>query len=274
MAGENGLTIVEKPEIVDLGTPQEGEQTQTESEEKEGEEKSTDGQENEGHDYKPRINKAQKRINELTWQRREAERGKEQLARKLEEKDAEIERLKTQSVSQESGKPKPEDFDDQNDYLEALTDWKVDQKIAQIKPSSNGAGNKQPDIPVEVAAQIQVFEKAGRSKYDDFDAIALNPNVINLYSPTMEEEILTSDFGADLAYYFGTHADEADRISRLSPNKATREIVQLEAKFKKQTTNAPPPINPISSGVSISTKDPSKMTQREYEVWRSKGGGG
>jgi len=69
---------------------------------------------------------------------------------------------------------------------------------------------------------------------------------------------------------------EGVAISRMTPVKAARAIAQLEAKLAanpapppKKTTNAPPPIKPLGTSATAGiSKDPDKMTVKEFEAWR------
>jgi hypothetical protein len=92
----------------------------------------------------------------------------------------------------------------------------------------------------------------------------------------MAETIQSSDIGPDLAYYLGTHPNEASRISRLSPILQAKEIGKLEAKIAsepvlKKTTSAPPPIAPISGrgsgSPSYDTTDPRSVKSMSTSEW-------
>jgi hypothetical protein len=92
----------------------------------------------------------------------------------------------------------------------------------------------------------------------------------------MAETIQSSDIGPDLAYYLGTHPNEASRISRLSPILQAKEIGKLEVKIAsepvlKKTTSAPPPIAPISGrgsgSPSYDTTDPRSVKNMSTSEW-------
>ena len=88
-----------------------------------------------------------------------------------------------------------------------------------------------------------------------------------------------------VAYYLGKNPADAVEISRMSPIQATRALTRIEVKATaelkanpvakpktKKVSGAPPPVKPTGSGSMVS-KDPEKMSQREYEKWRAEGGG-
>jgi hypothetical protein len=111
-------------------------------------------------------------------------------------------------------------------------------------------------------------EEEARTKYDDFDQVAYNPNL--RVTDVMAETIKASDLGPDLAYWLGSNPKEADRISRLSPLLQAREIGKIEAKLtaqppQKKSSSAPEPIRPVSaravnSGVTDTTDPRSTQT--------------
>ena len=70
------------------------------------------------------------------------------------------------------------------------------------------------------------------------------------------------------------HADEAERLSKLSAVQAGREIARLEgklsadkAKAKPQASNAPRPLEAVKGG-GVASKDPAQMTDKEFASWR------
>ena len=117
-------------------------------------------------------------------------------------------------------------------------------------------------------------EEDARSKYDDFEQVAYNPQL--RVTDVMAETIKASDIGPDLAYWLGSNPKEADRISRMSPLLQAREIGKIEAKLaaeppQKKTTSAPAPISPVTArninpGV-IDTTDPRAAKTMNASDW-------
>jgi hypothetical protein len=126
----------------------------------------------------------------------------------------------------------------------------------------------------EIEETFAEREEEARSKYDDFDQVAYNPNL--RVTDAMAETIKASDLGPDLAYWLGSNPKEADRISRLSPLAQAKEIGKIEAKLSndppvKRTTSAPAPISPVtarSSGApSHDTTDPRSIKSMTTSQW-------
>lgn len=188
-----------------------------------------------------------------------------------------------QGVQPTKPKPRQSDFENYDDYVDALTDWKTDEKIAAFQRE---AAAKATDLRTrDNESQFQAKLVEGAERYEDFEDVAQNP--VLPITPAMVEILKDTDYPADIAYYLGRNIKECTMISRLPQLQAARVIGRIEAEIKskfvdgkppvapakpKTVTNAPPPVKPIGSA-EVVTKDPNKMTQSEYEEWRRQGGG-
>ena len=175
----------------------------------------------------------------------------------------------------EPSRPDPDNFDDYNDYVEKLTDWKVDQKTKQW---DRDQAAKTDDVAYqEKMVRLQGKIDEGFTKYDDFEEVALAETVP--ITPMIQDVLAETENPADVAYYLGKNRTECIAISKLTPIAAARAIARIETKLEggnpapnpKKTTNAPPPIKPVGSSNTVN-KDPEKMTQAEYETWRASQG--
>lgn len=117
-------------------------------------------------------------------------------------------------------------------------------------------------------------EEEARSKYDDFDQVAYNPNLP--ITDAMAETIRASDIGPDLAYHLGQHPKEAERIARLSPLHQARELGKIEAKLaaeppQKKISSAPAPISPVTARATnpgvTDTTDPRATKSMSDSEW-------
>ena len=206
----------------------------------------------------------------IYWRRQKAE------ARKDYFKQPETPPAQAQTAEQTNLKrPAQEDFDDYNDYVDALTDYKTDVKLEQWRREE--AAKAQDATVQERDAKLQQGINKGYEKYDDFEDVAMDPAVP--ITPMVTEILAESDNPADIAYYLGKNRPEAVKISRMTPIAAAREIAKIEAKLSaepppgptpiKKTTAAPPPINPVGSSSGAPGKDPNDMSQNEFEEWRN-----
>lgn len=228
----------------------------------------------EDSDGQPKKKKGgfQKKIDKLTKRASDAEAQLELLRRQLTPPEPKAPERTAEPKAAE-GRPDPETFDTHAEYIEALADWKVEQRFKDREA-------KETQTKEKAAAEernkgwLQKLE-AGREKYDDFDEkMAANVPV----SPAMAEVLTTSDVGDDLAYYLGSNPAEAVRIANMSPVAAARELGKIEAQFvKKDSAEAPvaktkpKPVTPVSGRATANvSKNPDDMNFQEFKAWRNK----
>jgi hypothetical protein len=171
------------------------------------------------------------------------------------------------------GKPKVEDYTDYSEYQEALTDWKVDQKLQErdSKRAESEAKARNQSESERVSARQNDMIEAGERKYDDFEEVVKSDKT--QYSQAAFLSMIESDIAEDLVYHLAKNPDEAQRIAKLPAYAQAKEIGKLEdklsAKKPPKTSNAPEPIKPIGSGQTL-TKTVEEMTPEEYKEYRLK----
>lgn len=177
---------------------------------------------------------------------------------------------KTQAKPDLSKKPKAETFNSHDEYVEALTDWKLDQRDL-----------KQKEEKVKTEAQSKIGKHQERVKefakaHDDWDDVIETVGNTPL-SITVQEAILSSDLGPELMYELAKDPKEFKRICALSPIQAAMALGKIEArvtksdssKEEKLTTKAPPPIKPVrSKGTTVETGYRDDMSLTDYDKWR------
>lgn len=267
------------------------EQEVVESENEESEEESKDDESEESEDVEEKDDKKeevkpkkkggfQKRIDrfkkQLTAKEQELEYWKNQAMVKKEEKP----QVQEESKADDLQKPKAEAFETNAEYLEALADWKADQKLKAFeeKQSKERMKSDYQKQQLTVAEKYQEREKEFAKTVEDYEDVL---EEVSDFKPSigLQECLLTSELGPQLAYNLAKNREELERINALSPLAQAREIGKLEAKLAKpekeikKQTKAPPPINPIGSKSSASVKkdinDPN-LSQAEYEALRRK----
>jgi hypothetical protein len=161
--------------------------------------------------------------------------------------------------------PPADQFESVEAYADALAARKAEELIRTREASAKQA---------EMLEAYHDREEEARSKYDDFEQVAYNPNLP--ITNVMAETIQASDIGPDLAYYLGANPKEADRISRLSPFLQAKEIGRLEVKLTtepmtKQVSKAPEPISPVKPRVGTTpvfdTTDPRSIKSMSTSEW-------
>ncbi len=214
----------------------------------------------------------QRRIDKLSAEKRELEAKLAALsAGKPAEKPAE-----TAKADAGDGKPQLEKFDSYEDYVEALTEWKLERRDAAKAEQAKESASKAEQA--ELAKSWNARQDATRAKYSDYDEVVGQEIPI---TGVMQQALLESDHGAELAYWLGSNPKEAERIAQLGPVAAIKALAKIEdslsaeqpAKPKPRASSAPEPISPVGARGSVATKDPDKMSFQEYKAWREAGGG-
>jgi len=210
----------------------------------------------------PEKSGMQKRIDELIWKQREAERKAEYWQQQAESKQPE-------SAPKPVGKPTLDQFDDYDGYVEALAGFQAKETFAAMQEQESRSR-----MQAEQASRTQGFRQKAEVfsvEHPDFQQVVFE----NRYLPIteqMKEVIETSEKGPDLAYHLGSNPQEAARIANLSPVMAAMELGKIEATLSipkgKPVSDAPPPITPVGGGES-SVKDPSRMSIEEFMAWRN-----
>jgi hypothetical protein len=204
-----------------------------------------------------RLAKEQRKIERYARAEAERDQLREQLNRQTQ----------TQQTSISSGEPKPEQFKTYEEYIDKLTDWKIDQREA--KREETQAQRKQAEYQETHEATIRDSLSKAAAKYDDFEEVVTNPNLT--ITPVMTDAMGDSELGGEIAYYLGNNPKEAAEIAKLSNVQQVKAIDRLEAKLKTpQVTKAPAPLQTVGKGRTQMEPDPEKMTVAEYAEYRAK----
>ena len=217
-------------------------------------------------------NPVQPRIDELTKKVRENER------------EAAFWRARAEAAEKPAApppeKPTPDKFDDYGAYVEALTEFKADEKIkAGFEAREKAQAEKRETETRQSTWQTRKAEAA--KALPDIDAVLESSDVP--VANHVSAELLDSEFGPQIAYKLANDRALADKLNGMSPTQAAREIGRLEASYAtapaaadpdpptdpvpepviKKTTSAPPPVKPVSQGRS-SQVDLAKVGMDEY----------
>lgn len=222
---------------------------------------------------KPEKTFTQKELDEILTRRLAKEQRKiERFARAEAENQYLREQLqaKAPQVEQSSGEPKPEQFKTYEEYIDKLTDWKLDQRMAKLQEKT--VAERQAQAQSEQEAKIRANLSKAAEKYDDFEDVVSNPSLP--ITPVMRDAIGESELAGDIAYYLGSNLKEAAEIAKMSNVQQVKAIDRIEAKLSapKPVSKAPEPIEPVGKGRVKSEPDLSKMSVSEYAEYRAKNG--
>ncbi len=164
-----------------------------------------------------------------------------------------------ETVTEDPAKPKPEQFQNYDEFTEALKDWKIEQREQK---------RTERERAETTASTWNQRAQATRQTLPDFDAV-LSSSTAPM-TKAMAETIQDSEKGPEVAYHLAKNPAEAARIAQLSPFAAARELGKLEVSLSapkvQKTTTAPTPPTPIGSGRSTEG-DPGKMSMDDYIAW-------
>lgn len=231
-----------------------------------------DDTEQEGDDEKPaKKGGFQRRIDKLTRKNAELER----LLAENAGKPAET--AKPAESATPAGEPQAKDYDTYEAYVKALTIYELD---ARDQAKADAERKKALDAKAtEVANTWQTRAEETRKQYADFDDVMEAGEDLPI-TPVMRDFLIDSEHGPELAYTLAKTPAEVERIAKLAPLAAARELTKLElalapktaSKPKPRVTNAPEPIRPVSR-TSAAAKTPLKDVDdfSEYERRRRAG---
>lgn len=235
------------------------------------------------------------------WARRaqkldKAEREIDRLRALLAAKPAEAAPVKTEPKKQESStpevkaKPVSTDFKDVDEFLEALSDWKVDQQLASREQTQEQKVKQEAEQArtheVMRSWDNQVKAVVTEAAYADFADVVLKGGV--QYPDFIAQALYEDENGVKVAYQLAKEPALLKEIAVLSPAKAIAKIGRLSAKFDpivevvKETPQekptpkqsaAPTPIRPSSTPTQTSVKAAEEMTNAEWMQKRNKATG-
>lgn len=196
-------------------------------------------------DEQPTVKKStfDKRVKDLTFRRREAERETAELRARLadleageksEKKDLTSENETAKSDSDPEPSAKDFEYGEVDPrYVSALARWEARQENARL--SAEAEQKRQSEA--ETARQSEIQQRSDEryaeavSKFEDFDEVVNNLADIPSVSPDTRDLLLESDHFAEIMYHLGTNPDEARDIASQSPAKQAAYIGRLEAKL-------------------------------------------
>jgi hypothetical protein len=224
----------------------------------------------------------QKRIDELTRARYEAEERGRQEAETARQETA-YWRQQAEQLKQNIPAPKANDYQDYEQFLRDTAKFEA-QKIAEERSTADRqqaweyqqrqaqeAQRAQAVIQYQQMVQSKLSEAV--KKYPDFVETVSSPELPGLQGTPAFNAILESDVGAEVMIALAKNPAKAHQIVALSPIAQVREIGRLEAQIQtgKTVSAAPPPPSSVDAKSGSATKAPERMTPDEYYRHITKG---
>ena len=284
---------------------EESEQGSEDSEEEESEDEDEDGEEEEDDEdngeeeddsdkpkrkkpsgFKKRIDKLNKRVSArdelIEAQKRELEYLRK-LAEKAEGKESpEPEVQKAGGNVDDYGLKKPDinDYEEYNDYVEDLTEYKV--QLASAKKEAEAKQRAEQEAQKKQVESFKSKLESFASEVEDFAEVIQDVDDI-VAVPVLQQAIVESDFGPQLMYELAQNPEEFRRINQLGKEGIYRALGRMEAKIElkssgsetkpkpKKKSKAPRPLEKVGAKGSGTVKDLSdpNLSQREFERLRA-----
>lgn len=145
-------------------------------------------------------------------------------------------------------------------------------KAERFSDAQAAAAAKAEEVQRQMVNEYRAKVDDARERMPDFDTAMTALQHVNFHDAAAQT-VMESDKAAELTYWLGKNASEAQRISGLPPARQVAEIARLEAKLSqgpqpRRHSTAPPPPTTISGAASASAKDPANMSMDEYVKWR------
>jgi hypothetical protein len=219
-----------------------------------------DGEKGEKRTKKP----ISERMSELVSQRKAAETEAQQAKRESAELRARLDAMSAQAAPvKEEPRPDRSKFASDEEYIEAVAEWKADQRLA--KREREQAEAKAKAEREQLATNWQKAQERAKAEIDDYEAVIKASDV--QLPGHLHQAILESDVGPHLAYYFAKHPDEAKRFAGMSATTALRQLGKLEDRLADDSddepapkasptpavekSKAPAPITPVKDGRAV-----------------------
>jgi hypothetical protein len=173
--------------------------------------------------------------------------------------------------SKQDGEPQQKDFTDYEEYLLAKAVYRLKQEQGALKQQSERETAEQQHQRqfAEHAKRAQEKVSAAAKKYDDFQEV-IEGGVFTAPMTAFITDVAKD--GGELAYYLGTHRDEAVRIAQLPYAAQPVELHLLEAKLTAapKPTQAPAPIVPNKASPSTEKRLEEAESQEEFNAIRKR----
>lgn len=224
----------------------------------------------------------QKKINKLTARAKAAEAENERIRSELERERA----SRSQPSQQLSGElpkaPSLEDFNyDEARYQDARDKYVADMAVRRVydeveKSREAKAVQVEADRKREAGNRFREKAEAAAERYEHLDDAmeAFHKGGISVSVPMVEFVYEHAEDGPAIVHHLYTNQELAEKIAKLSPLAAARELARLEASLPKpqprNISNAPkPPVVP-KGGAEPPIRDLENMPMADYVAMRQK----
>jgi hypothetical protein len=214
-------------------------------------------------------------MNQLSWQRHEAERRANAAAARAEQAEQRAQQLEQerQELYRRASVPKLEQYGDVDQYQRAMEQHNQSWIAQQQKTFQDQQNARQQEIAQrEFANRRNAYIAQGAEKYPDFVDVVSNPAIPQVADihPAVLEAVLEDPA---IAYYLGKNPAVVHKMMTYTPAKAIAEVGRIAERLSatvRQTSKAPAPVATVTGNNAGVSKSLADMSQDEYEAARRK----
>ena len=183
---------------------------------------------------------------------------------RLEQENANLQAKLAELSTAKHGNEEPviDNFENWNAYNDARLEWKIDQR------------EKQKSLEAEKIEQQKAKEAANQTwqdridalpeQYDDYEGVVGRAfNGVHLNDAVIDA---LRESGPEVVFKIADDSELIDKIKKLSPAQAIKEIIKIESELSKPTvkvSKSPEPINPVR-GSSRTTVNLAQLSADEH----------
>jgi hypothetical protein len=195
----------------------------------------------------------QKRIDKAIKAQREAERERDELRAQLAKPGSQPAKETAQPAAEKNERPDPAKFETYDQYIEALQDWKYDER--KRKDAAEAQAETQRRAEAQTLGEHNARVGKARETHSDYDDVLATVATLQI-SRELHQAIVSSEYGPEVAYRLAKDPDEAKRIAALPPLRQVAEFGRLEALVNKPAAKTadkkplPKPAAKVGGGAS------------------------
>lgn len=221
----------------------------------------------------------QKRITELTRARREAERRAQEAEAQAAAAFEALQRLQPTAAAEPVAPLEPPVFEtpeqfarDMAEYTQRVSERAGREAAVRARQESEQQALQRAQMAEQerVRTSFMAQVEKEREQLPDFDDVVNSPDVP--ISVPLAAAIAQHPQGAKVAYFLGSHADEAKRIVALPVALQVAELGAIAYKLAHPpaaaTSKAPPPIDPVRGPSAATAPDVGEMSMDQYAAQR------
>lgn len=206
----------------------------------------------------------------------EAERRADALQRQIDELQGKKSEGPKSGDGVDPDEPKQADFKTVGDYTRALVKYTAEK--AGKNARQHAEQSRQQEHANTVIDAFVERQDAFKAATPDYEEVLESADIV--VPPLVQQCLVESEVGPQLAYYFAKNPEEITRLKKLPPSRQATEFGKLETKFEKkeaapvatartEISKAPAPIQALEAkSAPVTNKDPKDMSFQELRAHR------